>query len=196
VPRPARMAQIPMLMARLQFGLQFNSVPRRPGQTDQGRWTSLNRSGQRRPELLMRLGLGSHTGSHLDEQPRGSPDSHGQRVATRPRSRTGLNSPGGQHRYLRIRRLGNQVAQAEGAKGCGWTEVRGWPLNCDVLPLNIKGASRFLRKWPPATLDIEPPEALWPETKGQAASLAEAPRVRWRLRCFGFRDDYSMSLAY
>jgi hypothetical protein len=26
-----------------------------------------------------------------------------------------------------------------------------------------------------ATLDIEPPEALWPETKGQAASLA---RVR------------------
>ena len=32
-----------------------------------------------------------------------------------------------------------------------------------------------LRKWPSATLDIEPPEALWPETKGQAASLA---RVR------------------
>jgi hypothetical protein len=48
-------------------------------------------------------------------------------------------------------------------------------LNCDVLPLNIKGASRFLRKWPLATLDIEPPEALWPETQGQAASLA---RVR------------------
>ena len=46
------------------------------------------------------------------------------------------------------------------------------PLNCDVLPLNIKGASRFLRKWPLVTLDIEPPEALWPETKGQAASLA------------------------
>jgi hypothetical protein len=44
-----------------------------------------------------------------------------------------------------------------------------------VLPLNIKGASRFLLKWPSATLDIEPPEALWPETKGQAASLA---RVR------------------
>jgi hypothetical protein len=41
-----------------------------------------------------------------------------------------------------------------------------------VLPLNIKGASRFLRKWPLASLDIEPPEALWPETKGQAASLA------------------------
>jgi hypothetical protein len=41
----------------LQFGLQFNTVPRRPGQTDQGRWTSLNQSGQRRPELLMRLGL-------------------------------------------------------------------------------------------------------------------------------------------
>jgi hypothetical protein len=57
----------------------------------------------------------------------------------------------------------------------GESRIRGWPLNCDVLPLNIKGALRFLRKWPPATLDIEPPEALWPETKGQAASLA---RVR------------------
>ena len=55
MPYPARMAQIPKLMARLQFGLQFNTVPWRPGQTDQGRWTSLNRSGQRRPELLMRL---------------------------------------------------------------------------------------------------------------------------------------------
>ena len=41
-----------------------------------------------------------------------------------------------------------------------------------MLPLNIKGASRFLRKWPLATLDTEPPEALWPETKGQVASLA------------------------
>ena len=51
------MAQIPELMARLQFGLQFKTVPRRPGQTDQGRWSSLNRSGQRRPELLMRLGF-------------------------------------------------------------------------------------------------------------------------------------------
>ena len=60
-------------------------------------------------------------------------------------------------------------------KGCGWAQARGWPLNCDVLPLNIKGAPRFLRKWPSATLDIEPPEALWTETKGQAASLA---RVR------------------
>ena len=60
-------------------------------------------------------------------------------------------------------------------KGPGGALVRGWPLNCDVLPLNIKGASRFLRKWPAATLDIEPPEALWPATKGQAGSLA---RVR------------------
>ena len=28
----------------------------------------------------------------------------------------------------------------------GWAHLRVWPLNCDVLPLNIKGASRFLRK--------------------------------------------------
>jgi len=59
--------------------------------------------------------------------------------------------------------------------GHGRAQVRRWSLNCDVLSLNIKGDSRFLRKWPPATLDIEPPEALWPETKGQAASPA---RVR------------------
>jgi hypothetical protein len=57
----------------------------------------------------------------------------------------------------------------------GWAHLRVWPLNCDVLPVNIKGSSRFLRKWSLATLDIESPEALWPETKGQAASLA---RVR------------------
>ncbi len=31
-------------------------------------------------------------------------------------------------------------------KSYGWAQVWGWPLNCDVLPLNIKGASRFLRK--------------------------------------------------
>ena len=60
-------------------------------------------------------------------------------------------------------------------QSCDRGQGRGWPLNCDVLPLNIKGASRFLRKCPSATLDIEPPEALWPETKGQAGSLA---RVR------------------
>src|SRR5215469_836346 len=63
----------------------------------------------------------------------------------------------------------------ERCKEAGRAQVRGWPLNCDVLPLNIKRASRFLRKWHSATLDIEPPEALWPATKGQAASLA---RVR------------------
>jgi hypothetical protein len=28
----------------------------------------------------------------------------------------------------------------------GWAQIGGWPLNCDVLPLNIKGPSRFLRK--------------------------------------------------
>jgi hypothetical protein len=62
------MAQLPKLMARLQFGLQFNTVPRRPGQTDQGRWSSLNRSGQRRPELLMRLGLACrHQGRSLSQ---------------------------------------------------------------------------------------------------------------------------------
>jgi hypothetical protein len=77
-----------------------------------------------------------------------------------------------------------RCAHSYGSEGLGsgwkvqkaWPDSgRGWPLNCDVLPLNIKGALRFLRKWPSATLDIEPPEALWPETKGQAASLA---RVR------------------
>src|SRR5215831_1720149 len=68
-----------------------------------------------------------------------------------------------------------QPSRADGrCNSCRWAQVREWPLNCDVLPLNIKGAARFLRKWPSATLDIEPPEALWPATKGQAASLARA----------------------
>jgi hypothetical protein len=46
---------------------------------------------------------GSHAGSHRDEQPRGSPDSNGQRVATRPRSRTDLNRSGRPHMELPIR---------------------------------------------------------------------------------------------
>src|SRR5215470_19141411 len=89
--------------------------------------------------------------------------------------RTELNGSNCPDLELRIRRLGSQVAQTEGARVCRWAQVRGWPLNCDVLPLNIKGASHFLRKCPSATLDIEPPEALCPATRGQAASLA---RVR------------------
>ena len=40
---------------RLQFGLQFTAVQHRPGKADQGQGSSLNRSGQLRPELLMRL---------------------------------------------------------------------------------------------------------------------------------------------
>jgi hypothetical protein len=31
---------------------------------------------------------------------------------------------------------------------------------------------------------------------GDGKHKCEAPRLRWRLRCFGFRNDYSMSLAY
>ena len=46
-----------------------------------------------------------------------------------------------------------------------------------------RALSRFLRKCPSATFDIEPREALGPETKGQAASLA---RVRGHpLQCAG-----------
>ena len=41
----------------LQFRLQFNAVRHSPAKTDQGRWSSLNRSGLSRPELLMRLGV-------------------------------------------------------------------------------------------------------------------------------------------
>ena len=67
------------------------------------------------------------------------------------------------HVELRIKRLS------------GWARRRGWPLNCGVLLLTINGASRFLREWPAATVDSEPPEALWPAVKGQAGSLA---RVR------------------
>jgi len=53
----------------------------------------------------------------------------------------------------------------------------GMALNCDVLP-PISSALRVssgndLR--PPLT--FEPPEALWPETKGQAASLARVTAI-------------------
>jgi hypothetical protein len=41
----------------LQFRLQFNAGRHSPAKTDQGCWSSLNRSGLPRPELLMRLGL-------------------------------------------------------------------------------------------------------------------------------------------
>lgn len=41
---------------RLQFGLRFDTVRCRLGRTDRERWSSLNRFGQLRPELLMRLG--------------------------------------------------------------------------------------------------------------------------------------------
>ena len=45
---------------RLQFGLQFNAVPRRPRGTERARWSSLNRSEPQRAELLMRLGGRPH----------------------------------------------------------------------------------------------------------------------------------------
>src|SRR6266567_2020005 len=41
---------------RLQFGLQFITVRCRPGKTDHGCWSRLNRSDRPRPELLMLLG--------------------------------------------------------------------------------------------------------------------------------------------
>jgi len=39
-------------LTRLQFGLQFTTVRRGPPKTGQRRWSSLNRSGPPRPELL------------------------------------------------------------------------------------------------------------------------------------------------
>jgi hypothetical protein len=96
------------------------------------------------------------------------------------RSHQGVPSKPGeeQAKAAQVSRLAASL-RAGGAEG-RWedrclAQIQGWPLHCDVLPLNLKSASRFLRKWPLAAVDIEPPEALWPETKGQAASLA---RVR------------------
>jgi hypothetical protein len=48
----------------LQFGLQFTAVRCRPRRTGQGDWSSLNRSGRSRPELLMRLGFTPFRGSN------------------------------------------------------------------------------------------------------------------------------------
>ena len=68
-------------------------------------------------------------------------------------------------------------------KSWGWAQVRGWPLNCDVAPLSIKPCpnrknfvtartNHLAQTFFTADLDPEPPGPLWPETKGQAASLA------------------------
>ena len=56
--RRGRARELPKLRVcqRLQFGLQFTAVPRRSGKSGLRSWSSLNRSGQSRPELLMRLG--------------------------------------------------------------------------------------------------------------------------------------------
>ena len=45
------------LHGRVAILVQFTTVQERPGNTDQGTWSSLNRSGPPRPELLMRRGL-------------------------------------------------------------------------------------------------------------------------------------------
>src|ERR1700760_715375 len=49
--------------------------------------------------------VGSHAGSHTDEQPSDDPDPPGQPEETSPRSRTDLNGAERPHRHLRIRRL-------------------------------------------------------------------------------------------
>jgi hypothetical protein len=49
-----------------------------------------------------RVGLGSHAGSHTDEQPRDAPNPCGQPGETNPRSRTDLNGSGRPHWNLRI----------------------------------------------------------------------------------------------
>ena len=92
---------IPLHGGRRTVGgrLQFDTVRCRIGRTDQERWSSLNRFGQLRPELLMRLGLGSHT----NERPYDSPDRHGQGVRVRPRLQTDLNGTGRPYWDLRIK---------------------------------------------------------------------------------------------
>ena len=55
--------------------------------------------------------------------------------------------------------------------------VPGWPLNCDVAALSIKHRpNRNFFAQPTkiftAALDTEPPRPRWPETNGQAQSLA------------------------
>jgi hypothetical protein len=61
-----------------------------------------------------RFGLGSHAGSHTDEQPRDAPDPRGQPGGTGPRSRTDLNGSGCPHMELRIRCQSKQAHYAGG----------------------------------------------------------------------------------
>ncbi len=81
------------------------------------------------------VGRGGQAGSHHNEQPRGVPDLHGQRAATWPRSRTGLNGSGCRYGNLRIRRLGVRVPPSaldtSAVQGiCCSTRPRG----CSMLP--------------------------------------------------------------
>jgi hypothetical protein len=75
--------------------------------------------------------IGSHAGSHADEQPSGDPDEYEQRDGTRPRSWTDLNRSGYPHMELRIRRLGGRRLGGEARAG-------------DCRPL-FRGISSWLR---------------------------------------------------
>ena len=58
-----------------------------------------------------------------------------------------------------------------------WARSGDDPLSVRGHPSTVKGASRFLRKWPPATLDcgasVPPPD----RTKSQAGACPDRPRA-------------------
>ena len=79
-------ARRPRRRARLEFGLRFNAVRRRTRRTSQARWSSLNRSGSMRPELLIQY-TGRKFGAK--SQPRRMACDPRAIADGEPRSRTG-----------------------------------------------------------------------------------------------------------
>ena len=79
----------------------------------------------------------------------------------------------------------------------GGASMDGWPPGfVDALAAHHKvvvfdnaGVGRTSAVAAPALLSIT---AMASQT---SALISESPRVRWRLRCFGFRNDYSVALA-
>ena len=82
-----------------------------------------------------RVGLGSHAGSHTDEQPRDAPNLCGQPGEMNPRSRTDLNGSGRPHWNLRIRR---SSLRPEGARVVAWLRSGDGPLSVRARPSSLK----------------------------------------------------------
>jgi len=96
-----------------------------------------------------RVGLGSHAGSHTDEQPRDAPNLCGQPGETNPRSRTNLNGDG--------RPAGIYGSEGRGCTGRSHGSSDMIPAGREVAHTAISGSTRVsfaaMRAWPSSPVD-------------------------------------------